>query len=97
MNGALEAPPYRKGLDFARQMDRRDTLAGFRNRFHIPKTADGDDEIYLCGNSLGLQPRSAADYVAAELDLIIDSIGVLVELRPNGPYVRFHRSTSGSP
>ena len=68
MNVATAAPPYEKGLDFARRMDRQDPLARFRDRFHIPQTAGGEDEIYLCGSSLGLQPKSAADYVNDELD-----------------------------
>ena len=63
-----EAAAYRKGLDFARGLDARDPLSRFRDRFHIPPAAAGEPEIYLCGNSLGLQPKSAADYVTAELD-----------------------------
>ncbi len=68
MSAAAEPSHYETGLDFARRMDRQDPLAKFRDRFHIPQTADGEDEIYLCGNSLGLQPKSTADAVAAELD-----------------------------
>jgi len=64
----MTPPPFRKGLAFAREMDRRDPLAAFRGKFHIPRRPDGAEEIYLCGNSLGLQPRNAASYVAAELD-----------------------------
>ncbi len=68
MNKLDKGHAYKKGLGFARRMDRRDPLAGLRDRFHIPKTADGADELYFCGNSLGLQPRSTADYVVAALD-----------------------------
>ena len=53
--------------DFAKQMDREDELAEFRDRFHIPKTGDGDDVLYFCGNSLGLQPRTTSDYLEREL------------------------------
>ena len=33
--------------DYADQLDRADSLASFRDRFHIPKHANGD-QIYLC-------------------------------------------------
>jgi kynureninase len=39
-----------------------------RDRFHIPVAPDGSPAIYLAGQSLGLQPRSAAAAVARELD-----------------------------
>ena len=68
MSMPAQTPPFASGLDFARQMDRRDPLAHVRGKFHIPKSAGGADEIYLCGHSLGLQPRIAGDYVAAALD-----------------------------
>lgn len=46
----------REALD----LDSRDPLAAFRERFHIPPNEDGTDSIYLCGNSLGLQPKDTA-------------------------------------
>ena len=33
---------------------------GMRDRFHIPNAPDGTPAIYLAGQSLGLQPRTAA-------------------------------------
>lgn len=44
----------------AQAMDRADRLAPFRDRFVF---ADADT-IYLCGNSLGRQPRAAAERMA---------------------------------
>lgn len=64
----MTAVAYKTGFDFAKEMDRRDPLAQFRGEFHVPRTAAGAEEIYLCGNSLGLQPKPVADYVGAELD-----------------------------
>ncbi len=52
----------------AREMDASDPLAGYRERFLLPRGADGREWIYLCGHSLGLQPRTARDYVEQELD-----------------------------
>lgn len=51
---------------FARQQDEQDQLAHFRERFHFPKV-NGQEAIYFCGNSLGLQPKSVKDYLDREL------------------------------
>jgi kynureninase len=51
----------------ATALDRADPLASYRQRFHIPQL-DGKDEIYLCGNSLGLQPRDTQRHVQEELE-----------------------------
>jgi kynureninase len=56
------------GKALAERLDRDDPLGGFRERFHIPKRENGEDEIYFCGNSLGLQPKSARRYVEEVLD-----------------------------
>ncbi len=43
------------------------TSGQYRNQFHIPQI-NGEDSIYLCGNSLGLQPKKAKEYVNETLD-----------------------------
>ena len=63
MNG-----PFGTGRDFAVALDERDPLRAFRDEFVLPKRPDGGDEIYFAGNSLGLQPRRARQFVDAELD-----------------------------
>lgn len=52
----------------ANEMDLQDSLASFRNEFIIPSGPSGQPSIYLCGNSLGLQPKSAQSYLQQELD-----------------------------
>ncbi len=47
--------------------DSRDVLAGFADEFHHPIDGAGRKLIYLCGHSLGLQPKSAAGFVEQEL------------------------------
>ena len=47
--------------------DALDPLAGFRDRFLVPRGDDGRDWAYFCGNSLGLQPRAARAAVEHEL------------------------------
>jgi kynureninase len=53
---------------FAEQQDAADPLATLRAEFHIPKRSAGMRGAYLCGHSLGLQPRAAAGVVAEELE-----------------------------
>ncbi len=54
-------------LEQARESDQRDPLRSFRKQFWIPNKADGGEQLYFCGNSLGLQPRGVAAAVAEEL------------------------------
>ena len=51
----------------AATLDAHDPLAEFRAQFHVPPHGDGEC-VYLCGNSLGLQPKGAARYLDEELD-----------------------------
>lgn len=59
---------YAADEDYALRQDRADPLAGFRERFFLPRDAHEQPLIYFCGNSLGLQPRQARDIVLEELD-----------------------------
>ncbi len=51
---------------FARKMDADDVLSSFRDSFLFP-SVNGKEAIYLCGNSLGLQPKSVKRYIGKEL------------------------------
>ena len=59
---------YENTQEFAAKMDAADPLKGYRSKFYIPKTKTGEDSIYLCGNSLGLQPVTVAAALQQELD-----------------------------
>jgi kynureninase len=50
-------------LDAAKALDAADPGISRRAEFHFPVMPDGGTVTYLCGNSLGLQPRRAADDV----------------------------------
>jgi kynureninase len=52
---------------FARQMDEQDALKHFREKFYLPKQANGDDALYFTGNSLGLQLKRTREYIEQEL------------------------------
>ncbi len=51
----------------ARELDRQDPLRDFREQFWIPRKADGSEQLYFCGNSLGLQPKAVKAAVLEEL------------------------------
>ena len=72
----------------AEALDRADLLAAYRQRFHIPQHA-GQDEIYLCGNSLGLQPRDAQRYVQEELE-DWQRLGVKGHFDGRRPWMPYH-------
>jgi kynureninase len=71
-------------------MDGRDPLAHFRDRFHIPKLPNGQECIYLCGHSLGLQPKTAAAYLLQELRDWAE-LGVEGHFRGKNPWFTYHR------
>ncbi|MEY4762346.1 MAG: kynureninase [Pseudomonadota bacterium] len=52
----------------ARLLDAADPLASLRDRFLLPKGPQGDEQVYLCGHSLGLQPRDTRRYIDQVLD-----------------------------
>ena len=60
----------------------------YRNQFHIPPHHN-EESIYLCGNSLGLQPKKAREYVLAELDDWA-TLGVEGHLHARHPWLPYH-------
>lgn len=78
-----------KFMEEARRLDADDDLAGFRERFHIPASPSGADSVYLCGNSLGLQPRDTETIVAALLE-DWRRYGVDGHFRGDHPWMPYH-------
>ena len=64
---------------------------GFRDLFHIPPATGGpsSDVAYLAGNSLGLQPRAAADELLAEL-AAWQQLGVEGHFEADRPWFSYH-------
>jgi len=58
---------FENSLSFAEGLDQADELKGFRKQFLFPNR-EGKEFIYLCGNSLGLQPKVARDVLGKQLD-----------------------------
>ena len=73
----------------AAALDARDPLAPFAAEFHHPLDAAGGRAIYLCGHSLGLQPRAAAACVERELAVWRDR-AVLGHHEGAQPWIRYH-------
>ena len=76
--------------EFAAEMDAADPLAKYRERFHFPKIADGSDCVYLCGHSLGLQPKTVRESVEQELK-DWELLGVEGHFRARNPWMPYHR------
>lgn len=57
-----------ESIDRAAVLDAEDALAAFRDEFHLPAHGNAARAVYLCGHSLGLQPRRTARILAEELE-----------------------------
>jgi kynureninase len=86
---------FESGRDFAQAMTTADPLAAYRDRFHIPKTATGSDGVYLCGHSLGLQPKSARAYIEQELQ-DWERFGVEGHFHARNPWMPYHELLTAS-
>ncbi|HKC60012.1 MAG TPA: kynureninase [Myxococcales bacterium] len=76
---------FRDDPAWARAQDAADPLARFRDEFVFPSGV----ELYFAGHSLGLMPRRAREYVAAELDAW-GSRAVLGHHEGERPWLPYH-------
>lgn len=53
---------FKNTREYSQQLDQQDPLRPYRNEFLFPKV-NGKEVIYFTGNSLGLQPKKAKEYV----------------------------------
>lgn len=86
---------YPTGVEGAVALDARDPLVSFRERFHLPRQENGEACIYLCGNSLGLQPKTAREYVLQELDDWA-RLGVEGHFHARHPWMPYHEYLTGA-
>jgi kynureninase len=80
---------FENNLEYAKKCDASDSLAAFRNKFHIPKNENNEELIYLCGNSLGLQPKTTSSYIQQELSDWA-SLGVEGHTDAAHPWLPYH-------
>ena len=82
-------------LGSALARDAADPLAGFADQFHHPFDGTGRRSIYLCGHSLGLQPKAAAQYVEQELK-DWQRLGVLGHHTAERPWINYHAQATAT-
>jgi len=75
--------------EFAYQLDSADALSALRGQFEIPQGEAGEDCIYLCGNSLGLQPKRTRGMLEQELNAWRDH-AVEGHFRGPRPWMSYH-------
>lgn len=75
--------------EFANTCDQEDPLKDFRNKFYIPHL-NGKEVIYLCGNSLGLQPKAAKSFIEQELSCWAQH-AVEGHLSAKNPWINYHK------
>ena len=76
-------------LESAIKLDNNDALSHFRDRFHFPKFNSNEPYIYFSGNSLGLQPDTAEQYVKQELDAW-KQMAADAHLKSKRPWISYH-------
>lgn len=75
--------------DDPRALDAADPLSALRARFHIPQRASGGPVAYLCGNSLGLQPRTVRAALEQELS-DWERLAVHAHFQGRHPWYSYH-------
>ena len=76
-------------LAYAKLQDEQDVLRLYRNEFHVPIKENGEPQVYLCGNSLGLQPKTTRKFIEQELDDWA-RYGVEGHFQAKNPWLPYH-------
>tara|TARA_B110000879_G_scaffold118136_1_gene156981 strand:+ start:88 stop:1338 length:1251 start_codon:yes stop_codon:yes gene_type:complete len=80
---------YKDTANFASELDAKDELRSYRNEFYIPLQKNGEEHIYMCGNSLGLQPKRTKEFLNQELDDWAN-FGVEGHFHAKNPWLPYH-------
>ena len=80
---------FKNDLSFAQDLDRQDPLRGYREQFLFPQH-NGKPVLYLCGNSLGLQPVTVRQALLDELDQWA-TYGVEGHFKGERPWMHYHK------
>ena len=86
---------YENNLAFAIQKDQEDPLKNYRKEFLIPTNNEGKELVYLCGNSLGLQPKKTSNYLQQELNDWA-KFGVEGHTDAKNPWLPYHEFLTNS-
>lgn len=80
---------FKNTLAYAREADKNDPLAEYRNQFHIP-IHNSEPVVYLTGNSLGLLPKTARAAVEQEF-ADWERFGVEGHFKAKNPWFSYHK------
>ena len=80
---------YQNGFAFAQKMDKEDELHQYRSQYHLPMQKNGQPYVYLCGNSLGLQPKATQHALQQELK-DWQNLGVEGHFHAKNPWMPYH-------
>ena len=80
---------YKNTSDFASELDAKDKLRNYRSEFHIPLKKNGEEHVYMCGNSLGLQPKRTKEYLNQEMEDWA-TFGVEGHFHAKNPWMPYH-------
>ena len=86
---------FNNTIDFALDLDVKDELRKYRKEFHFPLQSNGQEHIYFCGNSLGLQPKRVKEYLEQELEDWA-KLGVEGHFNAKNPWMPYHEFLSES-
>ncbi len=86
---------FENNLEYAKKLDQQDSLRSYRNKFYIPTNNKGEELIYLCGNSLGLQPKNTSEYLQQELEDWA-KFGVEGHTDAKNPWLLYHEFLTNS-
>ena len=86
---------YSIDKSFSEELDQKDRLKNYRDLFFIPKNKKGNELIYFCGNSLGLQPKKTKEYIIQEVD-DWKKLAVEGHFHAKNPWLPYHELLSVS-
>lgn len=84
---------YQNNLAFAKAQDEKDPLKSYRQQFYIPVDKEDNELIYMCGNSLGCQPKAVSQYLEQELNDWAN-LGVEGHFDAANPWMPYHEKLS---
>lgn len=85
----MSKPKFKNSLSYAKKLDELDHLHKYRTQFHLPIQKNGTPYVYLCGNSLGLQPKSTETLITQELE-DWKNLGVEGHFHAKNPWMPYH-------
>jgi kynureninase len=84
-----ETIKFEDSAGFAADLDAKDPLKRFRERFYVPLGENGAEVVYMTGNSLGLQPKTVRGYVEQELN-DWETLAVEGHIHAKNPWLPYH-------